>query len=192
MTKNQLRIYYKKLRTKLTEQEKEEKSLAIANMLVQTEIWDNTYFHLFLPIVEQNEINTEYILNLLMGKDKEIVVSKSDFTTRKMTHILLTEETKIKKNSYNIPEPISGEEISSHKIDVVFIPLLAYDRNGNRVGYGKGFYDKFLSECRDKVIKVGLSFFHPENEIDDIYEEDIPLDYCITPDTIYKFKKIKG
>lgn len=191
MTKNQLRTYYKKLRTKLSEQEKEEKSLAIANMLVQTEIWDNTFYHLFLPITEQNEVNTEYILNLLMGKDKEIVLSKTDFQNHQMTHFLLTEDTKIKKNSYNIPEPVSGEQISVEKIDVVFIPLLAYDRNGNRVGYGKGFYDKFLSECRDNVVKVGLSFFNPENEIEDVYENDIPLDYCITPDTIYRFKKNK-
>jgi 5-formyltetrahydrofolate cyclo-ligase len=191
MTKNQLRTYYKKLRTKLSEQEKEEKSLAIANMLVQTEIWDNTFYHLFLPITEQNEVNTEYILNLLMGKDKEIVLSKTDFQNHQMTHFLLTEDTKIKKNSYNIPEPVSGEQISVEKIDVVFIPLLAYDRNGNRVGYGKGFYDKFLSECRENVVKVGLSFFNPENEIEDVYEDDIPLDYCITPDTIYRFKKNK-
>lgn len=189
MTKNQLRIYYKKLRSKLTEQEKEDKSLAIANMLLQTEIWDNTYYHLFLPIVEQNEINTEYILNLLMGKNKEIVISKTDFQNRTMIHFLLSEETKIKKNSYNIPEPVSGEQISVEKIDVVFIPLLAYDIHGNRVGYGKGFYDKFLSECREDVIKVGLSFFRPENAIEDVYEVDIPLDFCITPDTIHKFKK---
>lgn len=187
MTKNQLRIYYKNLRTKLTEQEKEERSLAIANMLLQTDIWNKKYYHLFLPITEKNEVNTEYILNLLMGKDKGIVVSKSDFISLKMTHYLLNEQTKIKKNNYNIPEPISGEEISSEKIDVVFIPLLAYDIHGNRVGYGKGFYDKFLSECRKDVIKVGLSFFRPENEIEDVYEEDVPLDFCITPNAIYKF-----
>lgn len=187
MTKNQLRTYYKKLRATLSEQEKEEKSLAIANKLLQTNIWDKTYYHLFLTIAEQNEINTEYILNLLMGKDKEIVLSKTDFANHRMTHFLLTEETKIKKNNYNIPEPISGEEIPSDKIDVVFIPLLAYDIHGNRVGYGKGFYDRFLSECRKDILKIGLSFFEPENKIEDVYEEDIPLDFCITPDTIYTF-----
>lgn len=187
MTKNQLRTYYKKLRATLSKQEKEEKSLAIANKLLQANIWDKTYYHLFLTIAEQNEINTEYILNLLMGKDKEIVLSKTDFANHRMTHFLLTEETKIKKNNYNIPEPISGEEIPSDKIDVVFIPLLAYDIHGNRVGYGKGFYDRFLSECRKDILKIGLSFFEPENKIEDVYEEDIPLDFCITPDTIYTF-----
>ena len=61
-----------------------------------------------------------------------------------MTHFLLTDNTKIKKNQYNIPEPINGLEVPTKKIDVVFVPLLAFDKKGNRVGYGKGFYDKFL------------------------------------------------
>src|SRR5690606_35011730 len=112
------------------------------------------------------------------------------FANHRMTHFLLTEETKIKKNNYNIPEPISGEEIPSDKIDVVFIPLLAYDIHGNRVGYGKGFYDRFLSECRKDTLKIGLSFFEPENKREDVYEQDIPLDFCITPDTIYTFQSI--
>ncbi|MFA5555666.1 MAG: 5-formyltetrahydrofolate cyclo-ligase [Flavobacteriaceae bacterium] len=188
MDKKQLRIYYKKLRGFLTEQEKEQKSLAIANRLLMLDIWDKTYFHLFLTIEEMNEINTEYILQILMGKDKEIIISKTDFDNRKMIHYLLTENTKIKKNKYNIPEPIDGIEVPSDKIDVVFVPLLAFDKKGNRVGYGKGFYDNFLTQCKANVIKIGLSFFEPEEIIDDVFESDIPLDFCITPKEIYKFQ----
>ena len=70
---------------------------------------------------------------------------------------------------------------------VVFIPLLAFDQKGNRVGYGKGFYDKFLEQCKPKTVKIGLSFFSTEEEISDIYKNDISLDYCVTPQTIYKF-----
>src|SRR5690606_21913330 len=187
MDKKQLRIYYKKLRSFLTEQEKEQKSLAVANRLLTFDIWDKTYFHLFLTIEEMNEINTEYILQILMGKDKEIVISKSDFESRKMIHYLLTENTKIKKNQYNIPEPIDGIEIPAEKIDVVFVPLLAFDKKGNRVGYGKGFYDNFLKECRVDVIKIGLSFFEPEESIDNVFESDIPLDFCVTPNQVYQF-----
>src|SRR5690554_7980377 len=106
MDKKQLRTYYKKLRGFLTEQEKEQKSLAIANHLLTLDIWDKTYFHLFLTIEELNEIDTEYILQILMGKDKEIVISKTIFEERKMIHFLLTENTKIKKTTFNIPEPI--------------------------------------------------------------------------------------
>lgn len=188
MDKKQLRIYYKKLRGFLTENEKEERSLAIANRLLSLNVWDKTYFHLFLTIEELNEINTEYILQILMGKDKEIVISKTDFDKRKMIHFLLTENTKIRKNEYNIPEPINGIEVPSDKIDVVFVPLLAFDKKGNRVGYGKGFYDNFLNESRNDVIKIGLSFFEPEEEIDDVFESDIPLDFCVTPNEIYQFQ----
>ena len=185
--KKELRIKYKKLRQNLSNQQIEDMSLLITNSLLELPIWDKTYFHIFLTITEQKEIDTELILHLLAGKDKEIVISKSDFETREMTHFLLTDNTKIKKNEYNIPEPVDGIEVPSKKIDVVFVPLLAYDKKGNRVGYGKGFYDKFLSECKPDVIKIGLSFFEPEELIADIFEGDIKLDYCVSPNGFYQF-----
>ena len=187
MLKKLLRIKYKALRSELTEVEIDEKSLAIANAVLTLPIWDKTYFHVFLPITEHKEVNTEFILHLLAGKDKEIVVSKSDFETRKMTHFLLTDNTKIKKNEYNIPEPIDGIEVPDSKIDVIFVPLLAFDEKGHRVGYGKGFYDRFLSKCKPDVITIGLSFFEAEDEISDINPNDFALDYCVTPIKIYKF-----
>ena len=187
MNKTELRTKYKALRKNLSEAEIEEKSLAIANGLLALDIWDKTYFHVFLPIEEQKEVNTEFLLHLLSGKDKEIVISKSDFTTRKMTHFLLTDNTKIKKNEYNIPEPVDGIEVPSSKIQVVFVPLLAFDTKGNRVGYGKGFYDQFLAECQPETIKIGLSFFEAENTITDVFEKDVRLDFCITPEKCYHF-----
>lgn len=187
MTKNDLRTKYKALRKHLSIAEIGEKSLAIANGVLALPIWNKTYFHVFLPIEEQKEVNTEFLLHLLSGKDKEIVISKSDFATRKMTHFLLTDNTKIKKNEYQIPEPVDGIEVPSSKIQVVFVPLLAFDTVGNRVGYGKGFYDQFLSECHPENIKIGLSFFEAENSITDVFEKDVRLDYCITPKNCYRF-----
>jgi 5-formyltetrahydrofolate cyclo-ligase len=187
MNKTELRIKYKALRQSLSEEEIEEMSVAIANNLLGLPIWHNTYFHVFLPITEQIEVNTEYILHVLSGKDKEIVVSKSDFASRNMTHFLLTDNTKIKKNSYNIPEPVDGIEVPVTKIEVAFVPLLAFDTNGNRVGYGKGFYDVFLSRCKPETIKIGLSFFEAETTVADVFENDVKLDYCVTPKKIYAF-----
>ena len=82
---------------------------------------------------------------------------------------------------------MNGEEISPKSIDVVFIPLLAFDNQGNRVGYGKGFYDKFLSECREDVLRVGVSFFPSEEKIIDVLQTDISLQYCVTPEKNYFF-----
>ncbi len=118
MDKKLLRQKAKVERQKLTQEEIEDKSLAIANQLLRMDavpslklVWNKLYYHLFLTIEEQKEINTEYILQILAGKDKEIVISKCDFATLGMTHFLLTDNTKIKKNSYNVPEPVDGLEV---------------------------------------------------------------------------------
>jgi 5-formyltetrahydrofolate cyclo-ligase len=184
MDKIALREKYKVLRNALSEEEIEAQSLAIANRLLTLPIWDKTYYHLFLTIEEQKEVDTSFILQILAGKDKEVVVAKSDFQTYEMHHFLLTDATRLKKNQYNIPEPIDGIEVPVSKIEVVFVPLLAFDKQKNRVGYGKGFYDAFLAKCKPETIKIGLSFFEPEEAIDAISSLDIPLDYCVTP-TIY-------
>jgi 5-formyltetrahydrofolate cyclo-ligase len=188
MLKKELRSKYKTYRKFLSEKDIDEMSLAIANKVLTLPIWEKTYFHLFLPIEEQKEVNTEFILHLLSGKDKEICISKSDFESRKMAHYLLTDNTKIQKNDYNIPEPVDGLQVPVNKLEVVFVPLLAFDKNGNRVGYGKGFYDKFLSECNSDTIKIGLSFFEPEELISDVFEGDVKLDYCVTPKSVFEFK----
>jgi 5-formyltetrahydrofolate cyclo-ligase len=188
MHKKDFRKKYKELRNTFSEEQIDDKSLAIANRLLQLDIWDNTYFHLFLTIEEQKEVDTEYLLQILAGKDKEIVVAKSNFETLEMTNYLLTDNTKFQKNDYNIYEPVDGIEVPTSKIDVVFVPLLAYDTLGNRVGYGKGFYDNFLAKCKEDVIKIGLSFFEPEESINDVSESDIRLDYCVTPMTLYSFR----
>ena len=187
MNKKELRKKYKELRSQLSANELEELSLAIANQLLKMAIWQKTYYHLFLPIEKQNEINTEYILQILAGKDKEIVVSKCDFASGLMTHYLLTDNTKIATNSYGIPEPVDGLEVPISKIDVIFVPLLAFDTNGHRVGYGKGFYDRFLSECKPETIKIGLSFFEAEDSIEGVLTSDIRLNFCVTPTNIVSF-----
>ncbi|RED46591.1 5-formyltetrahydrofolate cyclo-ligase [Winogradskyella eximia] len=187
MKKSELRQKYKQLRSQLSENEIDDFSIAIANQLLTLDIWNKSFYHIFLTIEEQKEINTDFILNILAGKDKHIVISKSNFNDYSMSHYLLTDSTTIKKNRYNIPEPIDGIEIKPSKLDVVFIPLLAFDTTGNRIGYGKGFYDRFLANCKPETIKIGFSFFKAEDEISDFSENDIKLDYCIVPDKIYHF-----
>ncbi|MGB1309224.1 MAG: 5-formyltetrahydrofolate cyclo-ligase [Oceanihabitans sp.] len=187
MTKTELRIAYRLKRKKLTEEQLEDYSLQIANQLLQLAIWDFSFYHIFLTITELHEVNTDFILSILSGKDKNIVLSKSDFKTGLLKNFLLTDNTTIKKNKYNIPEPVDGIPIPAENIEVVFIPLLAFDTIGNRVGYGKGFYDTFLASCKPETLKIGLSFFEAESKITDVFEGDIALDYCVTPKQVYRF-----
>lgn len=187
MTKAELRKKYKDLRSQLSSNNVEQMSLEIANQLLQLPIWKHSFYHLFLSIQEQKEVNTEYILHILSGKDKNVVVSKSNFSDLSMQHFLLTDATVIKKNRWNIPEPEGGIQIAEHQIEVVFVPLLAFDKTGNRVGYGKGFYDRFLESCSPDVIKIGLSFFEAEPELIPVDKSDVRLDFCVTPQQVYSF-----
>lgn len=187
MTKDELRKRYKAKRRKLSDYELSDGSLAIANRLLEMDLWRNDYFHVFLPIDTMREVDTEIILHLLAGKDKKVVVSKSDFENCNLILYLLDDNTKICKNEYGIPEPQNGEIVQPEKLDVIFVPLLAYDEKGFRVGYGKGFYDVFLPKCRPDAVKIGLSLFAPEPIIEDVWNGDVRMDYCVTPDKVYRF-----
>ncbi len=189
MNKKELRKKYKSLRNLLSQNDIEEKSIQIANQLLKIDVWSKTYYHLFLSIKNQKEMDTEQILHILFARNKEVVVPKSDFKNNSLSHFLLTENTKLKTNQYGIPEPVNGLPVPDNMIDVVFVPLLAFDKKGNRVGYGKGFYDGFLIKCKPNTIKIGFSFYESEEVIDDVYEGDIPLDFCVTPNKIYQFNE---
>ncbi|MCA6475985.1 MAG: 5-formyltetrahydrofolate cyclo-ligase [Chitinophagaceae bacterium] len=88
---------------------------------------------------------------------------------------------------WNIPEPERGEIVDPKQLELVLVPLLAFDLNGHRVGYGKGYYDCFLQRCRPDVIRLGVSFFEPIGHIEDTGYFDVPLSRCITPVRLYEF-----
>ncbi|GLU43428.1 5-formyltetrahydrofolate cyclo-ligase [Allomuricauda sp. NBRC 101325] len=187
MLKHELRKKYKNLRLELDDSKISDLSLVLANNALQIPIWDFFYFHTFLSIEEQKEVDTLPLITLLQGKDKNVVVPKVN-GENSMENYLLTDSTPFSLNKWGIPEPTEGIIIPEDKIDVVFIPLLAFDTLGNRVGYGKGFYDTFLGKCRKETVKIGLSFFGPESElISDVHENDVKLDYCIAPEQVYAF-----
>ncbi len=186
MLKKDLRVKILSLRNSITTEYLSDQSLQLANTLLTLPIWNFSFYHLFLPITQKKEIDTSYILSILQGKDKNVVLPKMA-DDQNLKHFLLTDSTVIKPNKWGVPEPLDGLEVPIHKIDVVFIPLLAFDTKGNRVGYGKGFYDIFLKECNPNVVKIGLSLFEAEESIDDIAPDDVPLDYCITPNKVYSF-----
>lgn len=143
--------------------------------------------HAFLPIVKQREPDTFLMIDWLKETYPHIhiVVSRSNFEDHSMSHHLFSRED-LKENAYQILEP-QTKTVFEDKIDLVLVPLLAFDRRGYRVGYGKGFYDRFLSEI--ETVKVGISLFDVlQEEISDVHEDDIRLDLCITPSGIIKFE----
>ncbi len=142
--------------------------------------------HIFLPIAAKREPNTFLLIDWLQQKHPEImiVVPKADFDTSTMSQHIYYGKEQLCPNDYQILEPINDEPFLGVP-DMVIIPLLVVDRNGFRVGYGKGFYDRFLENITTQ--KIGLSFFEPTEEIIDVHLNDIRLDKCITPSGVLKF-----
>ncbi len=146
--------------------------------------------HLFLPIVEKKEIDTFEFIHFFKTQHPhiQIVVPRCDFKTKEMETIVFDPEaTVLVKNKQQIPEPLYGEKLDPQLIDAVIIPLLTFDQQGHRVGYGGGFYDRFLEKCKPNVLKIGVSLFEPISEILDTHQQDIRLTHCITPEKTYSF-----
>jgi 5-formyltetrahydrofolate cyclo-ligase len=186
MLKKKLRLRYAEQRNRLPPESREEKSLDIANRSLQLPIWDHQFYHIFLSIPDKNEVDTSFLLTILQGKDKNIAVPKVSGGGR-LTHYLLTDATVLQTSKWGIPEPLTGVRVPVEQLEVVFLPLLAFDQEGYRVGYGGGFYDRFLAGCGKDVLKVGLSYFEPVEKISDRNSMDIPMDYCVTPENTYSF-----
>jgi 5-formyltetrahydrofolate cyclo-ligase len=186
MFKKELRTKYLNLRNNTSEEDVYKASLSITNNLLSLPIWAHTYYHIFLHSPTKKELHTNLIITLLQGKDKEVVVPRMA-SGNSLQHFLLTDSTLLKPNSWGIPEPVEGIEISPLKLNVIFVPLLAFDKKGHRVGYGKGYYDLFLSQCKKEAIFIGLSMFDAEERIEDVGPRDIPLNYCVTPNRTYSF-----
>ena len=181
MRKQELRKIYKQKRKKLSAFEVDCCQENIYQQVFKIDFRKINTIHIFLSIERLLEVNTNPIIDFLLLKNKTVVVSVSDFSKNTLTHFLFDRKTKLKVNSYGIPEPINGIEIDAEKIDLVFVPLLISDEKNYRVGYGKGFYDRFLSECRSDVKTIGLNFFKPIDCIEDVNEFDIPLNQVIYP-----------
>lgn len=189
MTKAALRKIYKEKRKDISVQDNERWTDLILINFQKVDLPFINCVHTYLPIVNQNEVDTENIIRYLKFKNPgiRIVVPKINLKEGEMIHYNFNEDVEMAVNSFGILEPVKGEKIMADEIDLVLAPLLAFDKGGNRVGYGKGFYDKFFSQCNDNMIRVGLSFFEAEEMIDDITPFDMPLHYCITPQSVYKF-----
>jgi len=145
--------------------------------------------HLFLPILTRKEVDIFLIREILQNDYPEIqlLTSVTDMKNGRLVSCAINQHSELKTNLWGIPEPVVHLPHNSLEIDLVLVPLLIFDLSGHRVGYGKGFYDRFFNECKPNVQKIGLSLFEPIEQIDDVFAGDIQLDACITPEKIYKF-----
>lgn len=189
MNKEETRKAQLKLRKSLSEQELNARSQKITNQVKELlSTTEARYVHLFLPIQRQHEVNTWPLYHFLVQSEKYIpVISKTDFSNNNLSHHPMVATDNLEESHRGIPEPLHDREIATEKLDLVFVPLIAFDLAGHRLGYGAGFYDRFLSQCRVDCLKVGLSLLPPLDEMIATNGFDIKMDQCIAPERVYPF-----
>jgi 5-formyltetrahydrofolate cyclo-ligase len=136
----------------------------------------------YYPIPSRNEFDVSACEKLLALENENLLIAWPRLSEDLSMHAVL-----VHRNSEFVLEPVGYEIIEPQLLDVIFVPLLAFDIKGYRVGYGKGFYDRYLTRCAQDVVKIGFSYFDALECIDDVNEYDVPLNYCITPTRVYEF-----
>jgi 5-formyltetrahydrofolate cyclo-ligase len=189
-TKHELRKIFLTKRKALSEGDVIQRNQSLYHSFFQT--FDLSFvkvIHTFLPLEKNNEPDTWQIIDRIRREFPHVRISipKVNQQTNQLENIYFEGLHQIEINAWGIPEPMQGVPTPSEKIDMVLVPLLVFDKKGNRVGYGKGFYDRFLKECRSDCKKTGLSFFEPVDEISDVEAYDVKLNACITPSQVYYF-----
>lgn len=178
MKKAEIRKIVLAQRTELTEKEFHERSQRVIKTLTPFLTPGKTIAS-FKAIPHRNEIS---LASLEGDFAFPRVISAAEGT---MEMVLAAEFT---SSEWGIPEPVGGTVVKPTDFDILLIPLLAFDKNGQRVGYGKGFYDRYLAACRPDCLKIGISLFDPVDLIEEMESHDIPLDIAICPAQLYDFR----
>lgn len=188
MTKAELRKYYMDKRLAMSPKQLEDASERICHNAFKNFQLEKQKVSLFLPIERKKEINTYKIWEKALSFDAQVASPRVNAKTNELKHILFESKDQLELSPYGIPEPKKGRIVAAEHFDIVFVPLLAIDKKGNRVGYGKGYYDRFLKKCSPRCMFIGLHHFDEiENTVDDLVYTDIRLNACITPEKVYRF-----
>ena len=189
MLKADVRKLYREKRLALSPGERAKLDDLLLIQLQTAELPFITFLLSYWPIEQNREPNTHLFTDYMEFRNPELIICypKTNFKDHAIQALQTNDDTRFRKNEYNLYEPDDGVVVNAAGIDMVFVPLLAVDKRGSRVGYCKGFYDRYLSLCRRDCFKIGFSYFEPLDEIEDAGLFDVPLNLCVTPTTVYVF-----
>lgn len=196
MKKEELRKIYLEKRLQLSAAEHRDLSAKCVQQILERLQPACRTFHMFLPILERKEPDTLPLLFEINKQHPQMRIAVPVIIANgNLIHVEPEIPLALHAGRWNIPVPEYTYEVNPATIDVVLVPMLVFDKQGQRVGYGKGYYDQFLPDCRPDCIKLGISLFDPVDTIDDVMYADVKLDACVTPDSFYVFTsdlKTKG
>ena len=189
MTKSELREIYLNKRKAISAAEHANQSHLITQTFFEKiDLQNVRSLNCFISLKHKGEVETKDIFERLWQDHPRIktFAPRINTQTDELESVAINGQTNLIENKWQIAEP-EGATTDPASLDLVIVPLLCFDESGHRVGYGKGFYDRFLAGCRRDSTKVGLSFFSPSEQIDDIDEFDIRLDFCVSPNELFRF-----
>lgn len=183
--KSQIRDEMKNMRKALDKTVVLEKSQSAQKIFLESKIYqDSKVLMLYMPL--GNEVSTLEIIKNAFDDGKTVLVPVTDSSTFEITAHKISKETEFEKGVFSLCEPKYKEQFDKDKIDVVIVPGVAFSRNGSRIGFGKGCYDKFLKNCT--ATKVGFCYdFQITNEFEND-EFDVEMDYIVTEKEIINCK----
>ena len=190
MTKDELREKYNEKRKMLSPKDLEDISSKVCHNAFRFFQLEKKRISIFLPIEHLREINTYKIWEKARSFDAEVAIPKINTKTNELKQIVFEHTDQLEISEYGIPEPKKGRIVAAEHFDFIFVPLLTIDKQGNRVGYGKGYYDRYLKKCAPRCQFIGLYHFDElEDSIPGINALDVRLHGCITPNHFYRFEK---
>lgn len=151
------------------------------------------WLHVFLPITQRNEPDTWRIIHRIWAEalPVRLAVPVMQPDGASLKHYELTPATPLAENHWGISEPVpaAATEVTPAQLDAVLVPLLAVDAAGQRVGYGGGFYDRFLAQCGPQTRFIGVSVLDdaPVARIANVLPTDVPLHAYLTPGGRWRF-----
>ena len=189
MTKQVLRKEFLQKRMLLDEAGQQQRIIKMVIPFTEIPISKAVFVLSYMAIATKNEVVATAFEKAIIHHHPEcrLCYPKTDTTHHSMEAIEFTKGHSLNFNKWGIAEPEVGKTIAPQMIDLILVPLLCFDKQGYRVGYGKGFYDRFMARCRPDVVTIGLSFFEPVGSIEDVDEYDVPLQFCVTPERLYHF-----
>jgi len=189
MDKNQLRMRLQKCLLAISPEQRCEKSRKACRKLVSTPQFQNAsaiMMYLSLP----HEVDTSEAILSAWQFGKIVVVPKVSWQQRHMIPVQINSlETGISTGDSGLRNPVTGVPIPFEEIDLVVAPALGFDRNGNRLGRGGSYYDRFFANEELKATRCGFAFEEQLIDSVPVTEQDEPVDFLVTDEEIMYFNR---
>lgn len=150
----------------------------IGRLKEQQEYQSARTIHCYVSMNQRREVETQELIREMLRKSMPVVVPVTNFADGTLHHFRLRSFDDLQENKWGVLEPEQGQQVSPNELDLVIVPMVAADESCNRMGYGQGFYDRFLSQV--SAPKIGLIYEQNVVEALPTEEFDVPMDKIIT------------